>query len=76
MAVPFPVMVKVPLLVMLGRLLVTVNAPFNAKVMVLLDTAAFAAVIASRSEQSASQTPSLVSGVFVTIKLGGVGGKG
>src|SRR5947209_2585428 len=37
--------------------------------MVSAPAALFAATIASRSEQSASQAPSLVSAVFVTVKV-------
>ena len=51
--------------------IVTVPEPGGIlNVMLFVSTFAFAAVIASRREQSASQKPSFVSAVLVTTKFG------
>jgi hypothetical protein len=71
-AAPLPVIVSVPLYSRAGNALVSVIVPLalGAKVMGLSRGEAFAAVIASRSEQSAaSQLPSLVSAVLVTTNV-------
>src|SRR5438045_2331500 len=69
---PLPVIVSVPLSTRTGNGLVSVIVPLalGAKVIGSSVAAALAAMIASRSEQSAaSQLPSLVSAVFVTTNV-------
>src|SRR5882672_8282221 len=76
LAAPLPVIFNVPLLARSGNALVSVIVPLAlvAKVIVSALPAALAAVIASRSEQSAtSQLPSLVSAVLVTTNACGTG---
>src|SRR5882757_6602663 len=76
LAAPLPVIFNVPLLARSGNALVSVIVPLAlvAKVIVSALPAALAAVIASRSEQSAtSQLPSLVSAFLVTTNACGGG---